>query len=403
MYFDNSWLAIIRQRPIPRYLCCMLNAWKKQPTIGILGGGQLGRMFIEEASRYDVHISVLDPQKKASCAHLASSFTVGDFNDYDTVMQWATDKDIITIEIEHVNLDALFALEEMGKKVFPQPHVLATIKDKGLQKLFYQEHGIPTAHFVLVEDRNALAQQESIFPCMQKLRTGGYDGKGVQSLKRSSDLEKAFDAPSVLESWVDFESELAVMVARNENGQVVTFPPVDMEFNAEANLVEFLFSPSEQSSEVLAKAEALAVKVAEQLQIVGVLAVEMFVLKNGEVLVNEVAPRPHNSGHHTIECCITSQYEQHLRAILNWPLGNTEIIQPAVMINLLGEKDSHGLAVYEGMEKVLKEKGVYVHLYGKEKTSPFRKMGHVTIMDQDIQVAKEKARWVMKTLKVVGE
>ena len=368
-----------------------------------MGGGQLGRMFIEEASKYDVHISVLDPQEKASCAHLASSFTVGDFNDYDTVMQWATDKDIITIEIEHVNLDALFALEKMGKKVFPQSHVLATIKDKGLQKLFYQEHGIPTAPFVLVEDRNALAQQESIFPCMQKLRTGGYDGKGVQSLKSSSDLEKAFDAPSVLESWVDFESELAVMVARNEDGQVVTFPPVDMEFNAEANLVEFLFSPSEQSSEVLAKAEALAVKVAEQLQIVGVLAVEMFVLKNGEVLVNEVAPRPHNSGHHTIECCITSQYEQHLRAILNWPLGNTEIIQPAVMINLLGEKDSHGLAVYEGMEKVLKEKGVYVHLYGKEKTSPFRKMGHVTIMDQDIRVAKEKARWVMKTLKVVSE
>jgi 5-(carboxyamino)imidazole ribonucleotide synthase len=193
------------------------------------------------------------------------------------------------------------------------------------------------------------------------------------------------------------------MVARNEDGQVVTFPPVDMEFNGEANLVEFLFSPSEQSSAVLAKAEALAVKVAEQMQIVGVLAVEMFVLKNGDVMVNEVAPRPHNSGHHTIECCITSQYEQHLRAILNWPLGDTSIIQPAVMVNLLGEKESHGLAVYEGMQTVLKEKGVYVHLYGKERTSPFRKMGHVTIMDQDIQVAKEKARWVMKTLKVVGE
>ena len=360
-------------------------------------------MFIEEASRYDVHISVLDPQKNAPCSELAPSFSVGDFNDYETVMQWAADMDIITIEIEHVNLEALFALEKMGKKVFPQPHVLATIKDKGLQKLFYQEHGILTAPFVLVENKNAVLQQKSIFPCMQKLRTGGYDGKGVQSLRSASDLEKAFDAPSVLESWVDFESELAVMVARNEDGQVVTFPPVDMEFNGEANLVEFLFSPSEQSSEVLVKAEALAVKVAEQLQIVGVLAVEMFVLKNGDVMVNEVAPRPHNSGHHTIECCITSQYEQHLRAILNWPLGDTSIIQPAVMVNLLGEKESHGLAVYEGMETVLKEKGVYVHLYGKERTSPFRKMGHVTIMDQDIQVAKEKARWVMKTLKVVGE
>lgn len=381
----------------------MSKAWKKQPLIGILGGGQLGRMFIEEASRYDIHISVLDPQVNASCSDIAADFVVGDFNDYNTVMQWAADKDIITIEIEHVNLQALFDLEKMGKKVFPQPRVLSIIKDKGLQKLFYQENDIPTAPFILVNSKDEVASQKSFLPCMQKLRTGGYDGKGVQSLQNEQEIEKAFDAPSVLESWVDFESELAVMVARNEKGQVVTFPPVDMEFNPEANLVEFLFSPSEQPSDVLVKAEQLAIKVAEQFQIVGVLAVEMFVLKNGDVLVNEVAPRPHNSGHHTIECCITSQYEQHMRAILNWPLGCTDIIQPAVMINLLGEKDCEGLAVYQGMETVLKESGIYVHLYGKEKTSPFRKMGHVTVVNKDIQVAKEKARWVMKTLRVVSE
>lgn len=381
----------------------MSNAWKKQPTIGILGGGQLGRMFIEEASRYDVHISVLDPQVNASCSDIASDFVVGDFNDYDTVMQWAADKDIITIEIEHVNLQALYDLEKMGKKVFPQPHVLSTIKDKGLQKLFYQENGIPTAPFVLVDNKDEVVNQKSFFPCMQKLRTGGYDGKGVQSLQNDQEIDKAFDAPSVLESWVDFECELAVMVARNESGQVVTFPAVDMEFNPVANLVEFLYSPSALSKSILEKAESLAIRLAEQFQVVGVLAVEMFVLKNGEVLVNEVAPRPHNSGHHTIECCITSQYEQHLRAILNWPLGSTAILQPAVMINLLGDKDCQGSAVYQGMETVLKESGIYVHLYGKEKTSPFRKMGHVTVMDKDIEVAKEKARWVMKTLRVVSE
>lgn len=391
------------QRPFPRYLCCMSNAWKKQPAIGILGGGQLGRMFIEEASRYDLNIAVLDPQSNASCATLSTSFTVGDFKDYSTVIQWAEDKEIITVEIENVNLEALFDLQKMGKKVFPQPEVLAMIKDKGLQKLFYQEHKIPTAPFVLVEGKSELESHYHFFPCMQKLRTGGYDGKGVQSLKCKEDMERAFDAPSVLESWVDFSSELAVMVARNEDGQVVTFPAVDMEFNPEANLVEFLFTPSEQPAAVLERARQLAIEVAEKMQIVGVLAVEMFVLKNGEVLVNEVAPRPHNSGHHTIECCITSQYEQHLRAILNWPLGPTDLIQPAVMINLLGEKGHQGPAVYEGIQEVLKQEGVYVHLYGKALTSPFRKMGHVTVMNPNLDAAKQKARWVMQTLRVVSE
>ncbi len=369
----------------------------------MLGGGQLGRMFIEEASRYDVNIAVLDPQPNASCATLSTSFTVGDFRDYDAVMQWAMDKEIITVEIENVNLEALFDLQKMGKKVFPQPEVLAMIKDKGLQKLFYQEHKIPTAPFVLVEGKSELESQMHFFPCMQKLRTGGYDGKGVQSLKSDEDLERAFDAPSVLESWVDFSSELAVVVARNEDGEVVTFPAADMEFNPEANLVEFLFTPSEQPETVLERARQLAIEVAEKMQIVGVLAVEMFVLKNGDVWVNEVAPRPHNSGHHTIECCITSQYEQHLRAIMNWPLGSTDLIQPAVMINLLGEKGHQGPAVYQGMQEVLKQEGVYVHLYGKALTSPFRKMGHVTIMNANLDTAKQKARWVMQTLRVLGE
>lgn len=381
----------------------MSKSWNQQPVIGILGGGQLGRMFIEEASRYDVTIDVLDPQSNASCAHLAHAFTVGDFKDYSTVLEWGEDKDIITIEIENVNLEALKELESKGKKVYPQPHVLELIKDKGAQKEFYTNHQIPTAPFVLIEKAEEIHSHLSYLPCMQKLRTGGYDGKGVQPLRSEADLEHAFDAPSVLESWVDFESEIAVMVARNATGEMKTFPAVDMEFNPEANLVEFLFTPSERSAEIIERAEQLAITVAEKMGIVGVLAVEMFVLRDGSVLVNEVAPRPHNSGHHTIECCYTSQYEQHLRAIMNWPLGDTSLIQPAVMVNLLGEKNSQGNVVYQGMDEVLRIPGVYVHLYGKKTTSSFRKMGHVTILHASLEQAKTTAREVMQKLKVVGE
>jgi 5-(carboxyamino)imidazole ribonucleotide synthase len=379
----------------------MAKSWNQQPVIGILGGGQLGRMFIEEAARYDVQIDVIDPQSNASCAHLAHQFTVGDFKDYQTVLEWGQDKDIITIEIENVNLEALKVLETQGKKVYPQPAVLELIKDKGAQKQFYTANGIPTAPYFLIDNKAQL--ESSHLPCMQKLRTGGYDGKGVLPLKSENDFQSAFDAPSVLESWVDFESEIAVIVARNANGEMKTFPAVDMEFNAEANLVEFLFTPSERSPEIIQSAEKIAIQVAEKMGIIGVLAVEMFVMKNGEVLVNEVAPRPHNSGHHTIECCYTSQYEQHLRAIMNWPLGDTGLIQPAVMVNLLGEKGSAGNVVYHGMEEILAMPGVFVHLYGKKTTSSFRKMGHVTILSDNLSHAKQTAREVMQKLRVIGD
>jgi len=370
------------------------------PRVKVLGGGQLGRMLIQESSRYNQSISVLDPSPNAPAAHLAQPFVQGDFNDYETVLNFCQDADVVTIEIEHVNIEALKALEQQGKKVFPQTSVLEIIKDKGLQKQFYLDHHIPTSPFILCDGN--LEEHVDFFPCMQKSRTGGYDGKGVYPIKSKEDLNNAFSGPCVLEKWVAFEKEIAVIVARNEQGQISVFPSVEMEFNEEANLVAFLFSPAQISKELEQRAESIAMDVAEKLGIVGLLAVEMFVTSNGEILVNEVAPRPHNSGHHTIECCYTSQYEQHLRAILNWPLGSTHLIQPAVMINLLGEKGCKGRAHYLGMEYALNIPGVYVHLYGKEQTSPFRKMGHITVLNESLERAKSIAQSLTERVKVVS-
>jgi 5-(carboxyamino)imidazole ribonucleotide synthase len=370
--------------------------------IKVLGGGQLGRMLIQEALNWNADISFLDPDSNAPCKNLTAQFTCGSLTDFDTVMNFANDANIVTIEIEHVNVDALEALERSGKEVYPQPHILRMIQDKGSQKLFYREHGIPTADFELIENKQQLAEHRNAYPFMMKLRKGGYDGKGVTPLRNETDENNAFDAPSVLEKFVDFEKELSVIVARNKSGEVKSFPAVEMEFNKEANLVEFLFAPANISKEIEQEAERVARLVAEQLGIVGVLAVEMFLTKEGKILVNEIAPRPHNSGHHTIEANYTSQYEQHLRAICNLPLGNTDIILPAVMINVLGEKNYEGVAKYERIDECLAIPGVYIHLYGKKITKPFRKMGHVTIIDANLSEAKAKARRVQQTLKVIS-
>lgn len=380
----------------------MKNIYAKDFTLGILGGGQLGRMFIQEAVNYDVRVHVLDPAADAPCASIAHKFTVGNFTDHDTVYNFGKDKDILTIEIEHVNVEALKKLEKEGVRVFPQPHVLEVIKDKGLQKSFYRDHNIPTAPFKLIKNKAEAVAELKNGPWMQKMRQGGYDGKGVTPLRTESDSERAFDVPSVLEEMVDFLKEISVIVARNMKGEIKSFPVVEMEFNAEANLVEFLFSPAEISKEIEASAQAIAREVAEKLQIVGILAVEMFVTKDHQVLVNEVAPRPHNSGHQTIEGNITSQYEQHLRAICGLPLGNTDITLPSVMVNLLGEKGYSGPVKYQGIEEVMSHRGVYIHLYGKTETKPFRKMGHCTVVDENLKVAKDGARTVLKTLKVVS-
>lgn len=369
--------------------------------IGMLGGGQLGRMTIQCAINYNLYICCLDPDENAPCKSIANEFTKGSLTDFDTVYKFGKNKDIITIEIENVNIEALKVLQKEGKKIFPQPEVIEIIKDKGLQKMFYQRHNIPSPDFFLIEHKEQIAKYNPFFPFFQKLRTGGYDGKGVVKLGHPNKIEQAFDAPSVLERLVDFDKEISVIVARNESGEVRCFPAVECEFNPEANLVEFLFSPANIKKNIEKKAIEIATLVAEKLKIVGILAVELFVTKDGTVLVNEVAPRPHNSGHQTIEGNITSQFDQYLRAILNLPLGDTAIIKPSVMINLLGEKNHDGLAKYEGLIDAMKYKGVYIHLYGKVKTKPFRKMGHVTVVDEDLNLAKKKAVTIKDLIRII--
>lgn len=370
--------------------------------IGVLGGGQLGRMMIQSAINLNLQISVLDPDKNAPCKHLVKKFTHGSLTDYDTVYDFGKDKDLITIEIENVNIEALKALVKEGKQVYPQPEIIELIQDKGNQKMFYQRNNIPSPDFFLVENKSQIAKYADFFPFFQKMRKGGYDGKGVTKLVSPHHLDKAFEVPSVLERLVDFDKELSVVVARSVSGEIKCFPVVECEFNPEANLVEFLFSPANIKKSVEKEAIRIASDLAEKLGIVGLLAVELFLTKEGKVLVNEVAPRPHNSGHHTIEANVTSQFEQHLRAILNLPLGDTAIVRAGVMVNLLGDFGYEGNAVYEGLEDVMKFSGVYVHLYGKLQTKPFRKMGHVTIVDDDILKAKQKAKMVKNTLRIIA-
>src|SRR6201996_9255516 len=370
--------------------------------LGILGGGQLGRMLIQQAINYNVTVKVLDPDREAPCRKLCDEFVVGSLSDFETVYNFGKKGDLLTLEIEKVNVKALEQLEKEGVQVYPQSRIIRLIQDKGLQKQFFKENDIPTAEFQVISSPEQLKESHIPFPYIQKLRRDGYDGKGVYKVVDETYLDKAFTAPSLIERWVDFEKEIAVIVARNESGEVKAFPLVEMEFNPEANLVEFLISPSNLPFEVHQEAEAIAKRIAETLKIVGLLAVEMFLDQNGKILVNELAPRPHNSGHQSIEGNVVSQFEQHLRAIFSQPLGDTACLNNAIMINVLGEPGHEGPAVYQGIEDVLKCAGVYVHLYGKELTKPFRKMGHVTIVDADREKAIEKARFVQATLKVIS-
>lgn len=359
-------------------------------------------MFIQEAVNLNVPIHILDPDPEAPCKHLATQFRCGSLLDYKTVMDFGKGCDVITIEIETVNTAALKDLRDMGKKVWPQPEIIELIQDKRKQKSFYKDKGIPTAAFVLTQNKQEVKDFTAMLPAVHKLGRGGYDGRGVQVIASVADLDKAFDAPGLLESFVPFEKELAVIVSRNESGQMASFPVVECEFHPEANLVEFLFCPAEISKEKELEAQNLAKRVIEDLGMVGLLAVELFLTKDGELLVNEIAPRPHNSGHHSIEGNMASQFAQHLRAILDLPPASTALRQPAAMVNILGEEGFSGPALYQGLHEALSEAGVYVHLYGKAVTKPFRKMGHATVLDKDLPSVKEKARRIKETIKVIA-
>ncbi len=380
----------------------MSEKFNQNTKLGVLGGGQLGRMLLQSAIDFNLEVAIIDPDENAPCKNLTSSFTVGSLKDFDTVYGFGQSCDLITIEIENVNTEALQRLADEGKQVFPQPSVIRLIQNKVKQKRFYVENGIPTAPFVEVAGMEDLKAQEAMLPAVNKLATEGYDGRGVQILKSKDDIEKGFDKEGLLEELISFDKEISIIVARNQAGEMQTFPAVELVYHPEANLVEYLFAPATISEETARKAADIAKSVIEKLGMTGLLAVEMFALKNGEVLVNEIAPRTHNSGHQTIEANITSQFEQHLRAILNWPLGDTSATIPSAMVNLLGEDGYTGQAKYVGMDEVLAIEGAHVHLYGKKLTKPFRKMGHVTIVDNDVARLREKAQFVKSKLKIIA-
>lgn len=371
-------------------------------TIGILGGGQLGRMLVKAGTDYGFNISAMDPDASAPIKKYIQHFTQGSITDYDQVMSFGKNCDLLTIEIENVNTAALFDLEKQGVKVYPQPSVIEIIKDKAIQKQFYKDNNIPAAPFEIVNSRAEVRALVHKIPFVNKLAREGYDGKGVQVIRKKEDLNKAFDSLGIVEDLIPFEKEISVIVARSTNGEISVFPAVELIFHPEHNLVEYLFAPAEISGEIEQQAENIAIDVIKKLDMVGILAVELFVTKEGKVLVNEVAPRPHNSGHQTIEANITDQYEQHLRAIIGMPLGATDALTPSAMVNILGEDGFTGPAIYQGLEDVMKQKGVHVHLYGKAETRPFRKMGHITITDSNSQELKRKANFVKNTLKVIA-
>lgn len=375
--------------------------------LGILGGGQLGKMLCLAAGNWSLETLILDPSGDCPAAGVCSEFMRGDFAAAGDVVKFGRNAGMLTIEIEHVNADALAALEREGIATNPSPGIISLIQDKGAQKRFYGERGIPAPDFETFdtpeEIKNAVSRGAVKIPFVQKLRRSGYDGRGVRIVRTEADLGRLLEGPSLAEGLVDIRKELSVIVARNRGGETACFPPVEMIFNDEANLVEYLVCPApDVDAGVLKECEAVALELADALGLCGIMAVEIFLSSDGAVLVNEAAPRPHNSGHHTIESCATSQYEQCLRAVLGLPLGETSLKTPSVMVNILGEEGHEGEARYAGLAECMKVGGASFHIYGKRVTKPFRKMGHVTVADSDIKSAFEKARFIKQNLRVVS-
>lgn len=385
----------------------MKNYFSSDFKLGILGGGQLGKMMLYTTRKFDIQTHILDPSLEAPSRISCNYFEQGNLMDYETVLQFGRKVDVLTIEIEAVNVEALEKLEEEGKNVFPSSKTLRKIQDKSVQKTFYQTHQIPTADFHIFKNKaelnEALLRKKLEFPFVWKSATGGYDGKGVSIIREEEDVIPLPDVACISEKMIPFKNELAVIVARNVSGEMKTYPVVEMEFHPEANQVEYVICPARIEDHVAQKARKTALHVSEALNHVGLLAVEMFQTEADEILVNEVAPRPHNSGHYSIEGSYTNQFEQHIRAILDLPLGNTESKVGAVMVNLVGSENHQGNVVYRNMAEILQLKGVTPHIYGKKQTRPFRKMGHVTIVNEDLNEARKVAEEVKKTIKVESD
>ncbi|MCU4189625.1 5-(carboxyamino)imidazole ribonucleotide synthase [Flavobacterium sp. HXWNR29] len=383
-----------------------MNYFSSDFKLGILGGGQLGKMLLTETRKFDIQTLVLEPSEEAPARYSCNGFYKGSLMDFDTVYQFGKMVDLLTIEIENVNLDALDKLEEEGLPIYPSPKTLRLIQNKGKQKDYYVSNDIPTSphqRFVDLNDlRNALAKDELEFPFVWKCAQFGYDGNGVKICRSALDLVKLPDVECIAEEMVPFKNELAVIVARSVSGEVKTYPVVEMEFHPEANQVEYVICPARIDEKVAQKATEVALKVSEAFNHVGLLAVEMFQTADDEILVNEVAPRPHNSGHYSIEASYTSQFENHLRAILNFPLGNTDSKVAGIMVNLVGEEGYSGQVVYENIEKIMAIDGVTPHIYGKRETRPFRKMGHVTIVNEDMTEARRIAEEVKNSIRVIS-
>lgn len=384
-----------------------MNYFSSNFKLGILGGGQLGKMLLNDTRKFDIYTCVLDASNEAPCKIASNEFHVGDLMDYNAVYNFGKQVDVLTIEIENVNVDALEALEKEGIKVYPASKTLRTIQNKAKQKLFYVDHNLPTAPFsrfaYTSEIQDAVNHGGLSFPFVWKSAQFGYDGTGVKIVRAFSDLEGLPNVECIAESLIPFKNELAVIVARNSSGETKTFPVVEMEFHPEANQVEYVICPARIADDVAKKAELVALKTSEAYNHVGLLAVEMFQTEDDDILINEVAPRPHNSGHQTIEASFTSQFEQHLRAILNLPLGRTDSKVGGVMVNLVGAEGHTGNVVYENINDIMNMDGVTPHIYGKKQTRPFRKMGHVTIVNEDLNEARRIAEGVKKTIKVISE
>ena len=385
----------------------MKNYFSSDFRLGVLGGGQLGRMLLAEAQKLDIYTVILDGASDAPCAQICNEFHHGDLLDYDTVYRFGKKVDLLTIEIERVNIDALETLESEGLPIFPRPKDLRIIQSKAQQKNFYKDHDIPTAdfaHYAFLEElKHSLDRGVLVFPFVWKAARFGYDGNGVKIVRSYKDLEGLPLGECIAEKLIPFKNELAVIVARNKSGDLRTYPVVEMEFHPEANQVEYVICPARIEDSIAQKARDIALKVADAFNFIGLLAVEMFQTKEDEILVNEVAPRTHNSGHYSIEASYTNQFEQHLRSILDLPLGNTDSKVAGIMVNLVGAEGYTGEVIYENIEEVLNIEGVTPHIYGKKITKPFRKMGHVTIVNKDIAKARVIAQQVKEAIKVISK